>query len=75
VAVAAFKTPQRAADIVDQLTRGGLQAAVRPASAGGWLQVVVGPYATALEAAAAQPLLGRQGFSGTRVVAETTAPR
>ncbi|HTK29781.1 MAG TPA: AAA family ATPase [Vicinamibacterales bacterium] len=75
VAVAAFKTPQRAADIVDQLTRGGLQAAVRPASAGGWLQVVVGPYATALEAAAAQPLLGRQGFSGTRVVAETSAPR
>jgi cell division protein FtsN len=68
VAVAAFRTPDRAAAVAAQLTAAGLRAEARASPAGTWQQVVVGPFLTADEAAAAQQALTRQGFAGSRIL-------
>jgi len=68
IAVAAFRTADRAAMVAGQLTSAGLRAEARPSPAGTWQQVVVGPYLNMQEAAAAQQALTRQGFSGSRIL-------
>lgn len=67
IAVAAFKTAQRAADIAASLAQKGLPVTTRTDATGAWHQIVVGPYSSAEEAEAAQRILTREGFSGTRI--------
>jgi general secretion pathway protein A len=67
IAVAAFRTQDRASAIARQLSSEGLTSEVRAAAGGAWQQVVVGPFASVDEAAAAQKTLTRLGFDATRV--------
>jgi general secretion pathway protein A len=73
VAVAAFRTIQRASEVVEALTAAGLQASIREAPAGSWQQVVVGPFVSSQDAATAQPALSRLGFQATRIISEAPA--
>ena len=67
IAVAAFRTERRAADVSAALTAHGLPVSTRSAAGGMWYQVVVGPFATSVDAEAAQRTLAREGFGETRV--------
>jgi general secretion pathway protein A len=67
IAVAAFRTASRAEDVAAGLTKSGLTVSIRTDPAGGWHQIVVGPYRSAEEAEIAQRVLVRAGFPGTRI--------
>ena len=67
ISVAAFKTAQRAADVAASIAQKGLRVSTRTDSTGTWHQIVVGPYDSPEEAEAAQRILTREGFSGTRI--------
>jgi general secretion pathway protein A len=67
ISVAAFKTAQRAADVAATIAGKGLRVTTHLDSTGTWHQIVVGPYDSAEEAEAAQRILTREGFSGTRI--------
>jgi general secretion pathway protein A len=67
ISVAAFKTAQRAADVAASLAQKGLPVTTRVDSTGTWHQIVVGPYSSTEEAEAAQRILTREGFTGTRI--------
>jgi general secretion pathway protein A len=67
IAVAAFRTSKRASDVASDIAAKGLPVTTRTDSSGSWYQVVVGPYASASEAEAAQRTLAREGFADTRV--------
>jgi general secretion pathway protein A len=67
IAVAAFRTSKRASDVASDIAAKGLPVTTRTDSSGNWYQVVVGPYASASEAEAAQRTLAREGFADTRV--------
>lgn len=73
IAVAAFRTEQRAQSVATAVTELPLPAAVRLDSTGGWYRVVAGPFATRDEADAARELLERRGYAGTRV-SQVSAP-
>jgi general secretion pathway protein A len=67
ISVAAFKTAQRAADVAASIAQKGLRVTTRTDSTGTWHQIVVGPYDSPEEAEAAQRILTREGFAGTRI--------
>ncbi len=67
ISVAAFKTAQRAADVAASIAQKGLRVTTRTDSTGTWHQIVVGPYDSPEEAEAAQRILTREGFTGTRI--------
>ena len=66
IIVASFRTEERAASVMSQVTDAGL--AVRQRSIGGWQQVLAGPFATREEADAGRLRLERAGLAGTQVV-------
>lgn len=72
VTVATFRSESRARAVVAQLVDEGLPAFVRARSETGPYQVIVGPYVSAEEAAAAQKSLAAKGVAGTEVRIETT---
>jgi len=72
VTAASFRTESRARAVVAQLVDDGLPAFTRSTSDNGPFQVIVGPYVSADEAAAAQRALAAQGVTGTEVRLETT---
>jgi cell division protein FtsN len=55
----------RATDVATAIA--ALPEPVRQRSAGGWEQVIAGPYASADQARAAQQRLERAGFTGTHI--------
>jgi cell division protein FtsN len=65
--VASFRTEPRAAAVAAQLVDGGFPAFTRRDPGGLWHQVIVGPYVSPEEAAAAQRALQAQGVEGTEV--------
>ncbi|HEY2906221.1 MAG TPA: AAA family ATPase [Vicinamibacterales bacterium] len=65
--VAAFKTTQRTADVAASIAQKGLPVTTRTDSTGTWHQIVVGPYDSPEQAEAAQRILTREGFVGTRI--------
>ena len=67
ISVAAFRTSKRAIDVASDIAAKGLPVTTRADPSGKWYQVVVGPYASAEEAEAAQRALAREGFADTRV--------
>jgi general secretion pathway protein A len=67
IAVAAFKTERRAAEVTASLAGRGLSVSTRNVAGGAWYQVVVGPFATSADAEEAQRTLAREGFGDTRV--------
>jgi cell division protein FtsN len=73
--VAAFKTTQRAADVAAAIAGKGLPVSTRTDPAGGWHQIVVGPYSSAEEAKAVQRTLAREGFPDTHISPNTPASR
>ena len=72
VTIATFRSEQRAAAVTAQLVEAGFPAFVRRDPEGTLHQVIVGPYASAEEAAAAQRALEAQGGSGATVRLEST---
>jgi general secretion pathway protein A len=68
IAVAAFRTPKRAADVTAEIAAKGLPVATKADAGGQWYQVVVGPFTTAEAAAEAQRTLTREGYADTRIV-------
>jgi general secretion pathway protein A len=69
IAVAAFRTEARAAEVAAALKQLQVPAAVRADSTGTWQRVVAGPFATRDAAEAAQETLTRAGYAGTQVAA------
>jgi len=69
VTVGSFKSPARAAAVAAQVHGLALPAFTRVRD-GEWHQVVVGPYVTATEAAAAHKGLAAHGFTNSAVVGE-----
>jgi general secretion pathway protein A len=67
IAVAAFKTPQRAADVAATIAGKGLRVSTRTDPAGAWHQIVVGPYGSVDEAKAVQRTLALAGFQDTHI--------
>jgi cell division protein FtsN len=67
IIVASFRTEARAASVATQVADVGLP--VRQRFAGGWQQVVAGPFASRGEADAAQQRLTGAGLTDTHVVA------
>jgi general secretion pathway protein A len=67
ILVASFRTEERAAAVSEQVTKAGLT--VRRRAAGGWQQVIAGPFASREDADAARARLDRAGLSGTQIVA------
>ena len=67
IAVAAFRTSKRASDVASDIASKGLPVTTRTDASGTWYQVLVGPYASAGEAEAAQRTLAREGFADTRI--------
>jgi general secretion pathway protein A len=67
ITVAAFRTSKRASDVASDIASRGLPVTTRTDSTGTWYQVVVGPYASAGAAEAAQRTLAREGFPDTRI--------
>ena len=67
IAVAAFKTERRAAEVSAAIAVQGLPASTRSIAGGAWYQVVVGPFGTPEEADAARQALAREGFGDARV--------
>jgi general secretion pathway protein A len=72
VTIATLRSEQRAAAVVAQLVEAGFPAFSRRHPDGISQQVIVGPYASAEEAAAAQRALEAQGVTGTTVRLEST---
>ena len=72
VTVATLRSEQRAAAVVAQLVEAGFPAFTRRHPDGVSHQVIVGPYVSAEEAAAAQRALEAQGVTGTNVRLENT---
>jgi general secretion pathway protein A len=72
VTIATLRSEQRAAAVAAQLVEAGFPAFTRRHPDGVSHQVIVGPYASAEEAAAAQRALEAQGVSGTTVRLENT---
>jgi general secretion pathway protein A len=66
IVVASFRTVQRATDVADAVQQ--LGEPVRQRSAGGWQQVLAGPYATSAQAEEAKQHLERGGFTGIHIV-------
>jgi cell division protein FtsN len=66
IVVASFRTDARATSVSDQVTALGLS--VRRRSAGGWQQLIAGPFASRGAAEEAQQRLGRAGLAGTQIV-------
>ena len=75
IAVAAFKTTQRAADVAATIAGKGLPVSTRTDPAGGWHQIVVGPYGSVEEAKAVQRTLALAGFPDTHISPNTPASR
>lgn len=69
VAVAAFRTAQRAEEVAVALTQRGLPASTRADSGGAWHRIVVGPLDSRDAAESAQRILASQGFSETTISA------
>src|SRR5206468_8891135 len=67
IAVAAFRTERRAAEVSAAVHALGLPVSTRSTAGGVWYQVVVGPFVTADEADTARQTLAREGFGDTRV--------
>jgi general secretion pathway protein A len=67
IAVAAFRTKQRASEVAAAIAAKGLPVATRSDSATGWHQIVVGPFSSADAAEGAQRTLARDGFSETHI--------
>jgi general secretion pathway protein A len=67
IAVAAFKTTQRAADVAAAIAGKGLPVSTRTDPTGAWHQVVVGPYKSVDEAKAVQRTLALAGFGDTHI--------
>ena len=72
VTIATLRSEQRAAAVAAQLVEAGFPAFTRRHPDGVSHQVIVGPYASPEEAAAAQRALEAQGVSGTTVRLENT---
>jgi len=72
VTIASLRSEQRAAAVAAQLVEAGFPAFTRRDSEGVWHQVIVGPYISAEEAAAAQRALEAQGVTGSTVRLEST---
>jgi general secretion pathway protein A len=72
VTIATFRSEQRATAVTAQLVEAGFPAFVRRDSNGALSQVIVGPYASAEEAAAAQRALETQGVTGATVRLESS---
>ena len=72
VTIATLRSEQRAAAVVAQLVEAGFPAFSRRHPDGISQQVIVGPYASAEEAAAAQRALEAQGITGATVRLEST---
>jgi general secretion pathway protein A len=66
IVVASFRTAARATDVAAQVAALGLP--VRQRFAGGWQQVLAGPYGSAVQARDAQQRLQRAGFTGTQLL-------
>jgi cell division protein FtsN len=73
--VAAFKTTQRAADVVAIIKGKGLPVSTRTDPAGGWHQILVGPYGSVDEAKAVQRTLALAGFTDTHISPSIPASR
>lgn len=71
VSIASFRTEQRAATVAAQLVDAGFPAFTRRDATGLWHQVIVGPYLSADEAAAAQQALRTHGVGGSEVRLQT----
>jgi general secretion pathway protein A len=67
IAVAAFRTEARAAEVVDALEELQIPASVRPDATGTWQRVIAGPFASRDAAVAAQEALTRAGYTGTQI--------
>jgi general secretion pathway protein A len=67
IAVAAFRTERRAAEVSAAIAAQALPASTRGIAGGAWYQVVVGPFDTAEAADAARQTLVRAGFGDARV--------
>jgi cell division protein FtsN len=65
IVVASFRTEARAAAVAAQVSDAGLP--VRRREAGGWQQVIAGPFASREAAAAAQVRLERAGVTRTQI--------
>ena len=72
VTIATLRSEQRAAAVAAQLVEAGFPAFTRRHPDGVSHQVIVGPYVSAEEAAAAQRALEAQGVTGTNVRLENT---
>ncbi|HEX5109599.1 MAG TPA: AAA family ATPase [Vicinamibacterales bacterium] len=72
VTIATLRSEQRAAAVAAQLVEAGFPAFTRRHPDGVSQQVIVGPYASAEEAAAAQRALEAQGVTGATVRLENT---
>ena len=72
ILVSSFRTSDRSEAMMKQVNGLGLRSSARNA-AGGWQQVVVGPFASRQEASAAQDKLEAARISGTRIV-DSSAP-
>jgi cell division septation protein DedD len=70
IQVAAFREPDRAAAVTQQLRGAGLPAFRRMEPGALRHLVLVGPYVTDAEAQSAQQVLAAQGFRQTKVVRE-----
>ncbi|MCU1386304.1 MAG: Sporulation related domain, partial [Acidobacteria bacterium] len=66
IVVASFRTEARAAAVAAQVSDAGLP--VRRREAGGWQQVIAGPFGSRDEADAGKVRLDRAGVTGTQVI-------
>jgi cell division protein FtsN len=67
--VASFRTEPRAAAVAAEVTALGLP--MRQRAAGGWQQVLAGPFASRAQADEAQQRLDQAGMTGTQIVPTT----
>ncbi|MGE0450498.1 MAG: AAA family ATPase [Vicinamibacterales bacterium] len=74
IAVASFRTQQRAQLAAQTVTRLTLPVTIRLDSDAGWYRVISGPYETREAAEEAQERLGRRGYSGTRITRVSPTP-
>jgi cell division protein FtsN len=72
IAVAAFRTAERADEVADDIADTGMPVATRFDN--NWHRVIVGPYPTQAEADKARTALLQQGFTDIRVTPTTIAP-
>jgi len=71
ITVAAFRTEQRASAVAATLKERGLPMYTRFDPVSEWRLVIAGPFKSSADAAAAQRTLTAEGFTDTRVVADT----